>query len=545
MDKSHKRSRKFRDSSERNLRGQEKFSGSSGNAPNERRRDDRLRQNSKDWKYSYRDKSSAGGWTKLLNRFETKCKEEKIGHVLDPVRLADIKSIPLRPTMEAYQIQYDLNGDPIPEHPADREERMLRNKQSYDDWAAVKAAKSKKLDKLPEDFDKAITVMYSCLDDVIVDALDVEKKKHPGADPEELYGILRQELETAHGPHTSLDAVRLKQNLRDLRGDYISWRHYLSEFRAGVSLLANTPIRDKDGNVVRGPVPPVVHPPTPAIGANGRQRRLWLDEVRKADQDHADQWADGGPILMHTVPERELIEYAMAALAESQLDSFVILHKELVRRIDSIPDSEHILKEIEAICKRAGKDNGIKIKLHHKPERSYGRDRRRDDHRGGSGRYRESGRPNEPYSSNQYRMQVQPKCKNCGGAHVTPKCRDSKCHECGKVLKSPEERQQHWFDTHRQGNRARSSSPKGARGTDGTFSSGKDGNFRKLRGKQRSSKRSRDEARSDHSDYGSSEDGSSRGESSRSGRGESESGGDYSVGTGAGDSYSEDDCTDT
>ena len=78
MDKSHKRSRKLRDLSDRNLRGQEKFSGSSSNAPSERRRDDRLRRNSKDWKYSYRDNSSAGGWTKLFNRFETKCKEEKI-----------------------------------------------------------------------------------------------------------------------------------------------------------------------------------------------------------------------------------------------------------------------------------------------------------------------------------------------------------------------------------------------------------------------------------------------------------------------------------
>ena len=166
---SHKRSRKFKDSSDKNLRGQEKFSGTSNNAPSERRRDDRLRQNSKDWKY------------------------------------------------------------------------------------------------FPE-------------------------KKHPGADPEELYGILRQELETAHGPHTSLDAVRLKQNLpRDLRGDCISWRHYLSEFRAGVNCQhPNQGQARAYGNVVRGPVPPVVHPPTPAIGANGRERRLWLDEVRKADQDHAD-----------------------------------------------------------------------------------------------------------------------------------------------------------------------------------------------------------------------------------------------------------------
>ena len=99
----------------------------------------------------------------------------------------------------------------------------------------------------------------------------------------------------------------------------------------------------------------------------------------------------------HCTRERELIEYAMVALAESQLDSLVILHKKLVRRIDSVPDSKYNLKEIEAICKRAGKDNGIKIKLQHKPERSSGRDRRRDDHRGGGGRYRESGRHNEPF----------------------------------------------------------------------------------------------------------------------------------------------------
>ena len=48
----------------------------------------------------------------------------------------------------------------------------------------------------------------------------------------------------------------------------------------------------------------------------------------------------------HCTRERELIEYAMVALAESQLDSLVILHKKLVRRIDSVPDSKYNLKEI-------------------------------------------------------------------------------------------------------------------------------------------------------------------------------------------------------
>ena len=49
MDKSHRRHRKFRDSSDRSIRGQENFSvNSSTNVPSERRRDDHLRQNSKD-----------------------------------------------------------------------------------------------------------------------------------------------------------------------------------------------------------------------------------------------------------------------------------------------------------------------------------------------------------------------------------------------------------------------------------------------------------------------------------------------------------------
>lgn len=101
---------------------------------------------------------------------------------------------------------------------------------------------------------------------------------------------------------------------------------------------------------------------------------------------------------------------------------------------------------------------------------------------------------------------MQPKCKNCVGAQIAPKCRDSKRHECGKVLKSPEERLQYWYDTHRQGHRARSTSPNGTRGTNEIFPPGKDGNSLKLRWKQSSNKRSRDESRSDYRDYGSSED---------------------------------------
>ena len=61
----------------------------------DKRIEDRIRQDSKDWKYFHCDRNTAaGGWVKLLNRFEIKCNDANIGHILDPVRLAEIRTLP-------------------------------------------------------------------------------------------------------------------------------------------------------------------------------------------------------------------------------------------------------------------------------------------------------------------------------------------------------------------------------------------------------------------------------------------------------------------
>ena len=78
--------------------------------------------------------------------------------------------------------------------------------------------------KLPTNFDTAITTLYSLLDNVIVEALDFKKaeaRRQGVTSSEKLYAILREELKNQHGPYTSLDAVKLRQILKDLRGDYI------------------------------------------------------------------------------------------------------------------------------------------------------------------------------------------------------------------------------------------------------------------------------------------------------------------------------------
>ena len=196
----------------------------------DKRREDRIRQDSKDWKYSHRDRSTAGGWVKLLNRFEIKCNDANIGHVLDPARLAEIRTLPDPAPQILYQQQYDEEGNAIPESAAEKSERVLQNKRAYDDYKAIKTIKMQEQAKLPANFDTAITTLYSLLDNVIVEALDVKKaevRRQGVTSSEQLYAILREELENQHRPHTSLDAVKLRQNLKDLRGDYIGWRAYL------------------------------------------------------------------------------------------------------------------------------------------------------------------------------------------------------------------------------------------------------------------------------------------------------------------------------
>ena len=59
---------------------------------------------------------------------------------------------------------------------------------------------------------------------------------------------------------------------------------------------------------MKGEIPAVVHPPTPAIDASNMERKAWHRAVAQANQEHAEKWKDGGPILMNTVLERDLIE---------------------------------------------------------------------------------------------------------------------------------------------------------------------------------------------------------------------------------------------
>ena len=307
---------------------------------------------------------------------------------------------------------------------------------------------------------------------------------------------------------------------------------------------------------MREEIPPVVHPPTPAIDASNKERKAWHRAVAQADQEHTEKWKDGGPILINTVPEWDLIEYILGALSASKLDSFVIIHHNMSKDIASVPNSEFILMEIQRICDRANKDNGILTKLRPKSDRDTspsGRrradksDRNYRDRRGAN--YRDSGKHNDYHSSIQFRTKAHVKCKNCGGNHITPKCTDPKCHDCGKILKSPEERQKHWYEIHRTAGTNRSTSSRDLKKTEcDSNRSSKDGNFRKLRGKQRSSKRSRGGSnRSDRSDRSSAAgSGYSDNESSRRGDDDTTaSRACTSERTGAGDSYSEDEYSES
>ena len=112
MDKWHMKNRKFRDSSDRGIRGQENFSVNSST------REDVTINSTR----TVRIENTPIGTLlqELYRRLLDQTPRDQV-HVLDSVRLADIKSIPLFTTNNGdirYQVHYDLNRDPIAEHPA-------------------------------------------------------------------------------------------------------------------------------------------------------------------------------------------------------------------------------------------------------------------------------------------------------------------------------------------------------------------------------------------------------------------------------------------
>eukprot|EP01039_Chlorochromonas_danica_P012442 gene12442-14234_t len=222
-------------------------SSRSSKDPVDIRKDDILRQNAKDWKYSQRDRNTANGWAKLLLNIKNKSTKLGIGYLYNDAKVAAIKQKPVEPEDELYEQLYDANGDEIPESKKLNEERINRNKKAYDQWGKLCDQRVKDLKKLEQDYEKAMNIINECVDNLIVHALDVELQKHTDvATNEELYKIMRKELESEHGPNTSLDTEILKQKLRTMDGDAISWRNYITEFKSGVNLLAHTPIRDKN-----------------------------------------------------------------------------------------------------------------------------------------------------------------------------------------------------------------------------------------------------------------------------------------------------------
>ena len=487
-------------------------SSRSSKDPVDIRKDDILRQNAKDWKYSQRDRNTANGWAKLLLNIKNKSTKLGIGYLYNDAKVAAIKQKPVEPEDELYEQLYDANGDEIPESKKLNEERINRNKKAYDQWGKLCDQRVKDLKKLEQDYEKAMNIINECVDNLIVHALDVELQKHTDvATNEELYKIMRKELESEHGPNTSLDTEILKQKLRTMDGDAISWRNYITEFKSGVNLLAHTPIRDKNGDVLRGPVPQPVLPSPPNIEERSSEFKRWGIQVLEIQERHAQQFKDGGPILTNAVPERELIEYVMRALGKSKLDSFIILHRTLERDYANIKDSSTVLKEIEAICKRATRESEIKLKRDRETDgpgdRKYKEPRRKEYN---DGHYSRHDKDNfQPQTNNQYRIQTSDRCKNCDGKHATKACMDPKCYVCGEVLPTAADRSKHWVDKHSKtaaGGQSPSGRDGGTRNNSRSSSHSPDRRHGQKdrrsrsphpsRGKQRSSRSSRDGASS-------------------------------------------------
>ena len=455
----------------RNSYSASKSSSSTSRDPTDIRKDDHTRQNAKDWRYSQRDRNTANGWSKLLLNIKNKSIKLGIGYLYNSDKVANIKKEPVEPVDELYEQQYDANGVEIPESKKLNEERLIKNKKAYDLWLKLCEQRTKDIKKLEQDYEKAMNIINECVDNTIVHALDIALQRQMGSATtnEELYLIMKKELESEHGPNTSLDTEILKHKLRTMDGDKMSWRDYVTEFKSGAALLAKTPIRDKAGEILRGPIPEPILPPPPDVTERPKEFKRWGKRVLQIKEEHTEKYKNGGPILTNTVPERELTEYVMRALGKSRLDSFLILHRTLERDYANIKDSDTVLKEIEAICKRATRESEIKIKRDRETdghsERSS-KSHRKGDH--SDGQQRSSRHDKDGYTpqvNNQYRLQQvsTDRCKNCDGRHVTKACTDPKCYTCGETFTTVAERSKHWMEKHSKTATSGSQSPAASR----------------------------------------------------------------------------------
>jgi hypothetical protein len=188
--------------------------------------------------------------------------------------------------------------------------------------------------RLASKFNRAIVLVLKHVDALI--NLDLHQFLKSDAvktlDPESEYNQLRQHLSEHWGPHSSLDVSKIKQELKDMKGDDPGWRKYLQNFNYYVGSLEQTMQRDSSDAIIYGPTPPAQYPPRPLVTAPAAEHTAYVAACQLADEQRDAMYPHGGPALNHRPTDAELKVILLDALAASKLRAYQTLYQTYANR---------------------------------------------------------------------------------------------------------------------------------------------------------------------------------------------------------------------
>ena len=251
-------------------------------------------------RYSSRDKSR---WPDLLQSLDNQLLAHGISYLNKPAEVAAIKADPPEPVFSVFRA---TTAKPN-EEPHEKEVRDMKNDVKKKLYTDALSRQITKLERLQQDNETRLSILYDLVDKTIHDELhDFKKRACAEMTPEEQFNAVFQHLQMTHGPHSSLDVRELTQQLSDLSPITSGWPKYLLAFSHHVTTtLADMKQTDPtSGAVLRGPKPAprkVNH--IPLTGDAAQDAAILMahylatrdEQAKKVDRE----WPDGGPELNH------------------------------------------------------------------------------------------------------------------------------------------------------------------------------------------------------------------------------------------------------
>ena len=185
-------------------------------------------------KYSAKDKSR---WPDLLQSLDNQLLSNGISYLNKPHEVAAIKADPPEPD---YIVFIPSLAKPTEETHEKEIRDMKNNVVKTKLYADSLSRRIHKLERLQQDNETRLSILYELVDKTIHDELhDFKKRSCESMTPEEQYQAVFQHLQMTHGPHSSLDVRGLTGQLGELSPLAIGWPKFLLSFSHLVTTLTD------------------------------------------------------------------------------------------------------------------------------------------------------------------------------------------------------------------------------------------------------------------------------------------------------------------